>query len=176
MIKKLLTVDKLYLLLLIVILVLVINLSQNRYMAIVEARQSLQQTQQALTAEQLQLSKLQELEREGPRFLQRLALFDNLIPKKSSEGEIELYLNELAYLSGLHQFNVRFNVVNNFNDYLELPLSISMEGSFHNILQFIQALRQGGRVFRVDSLEMYVVNSDSGRLIGNIQVSTFYRN
>ncbi len=167
--------DKLYVLLLIIMLGLTIFLSLNRYHAIAEARESLQLAEQTLSLEHIQLRQLLDLKDEGPRLQQRLELFNILFPEKSTPFEIELYLYELAYLSGLTQFDVRFEVIENFDDYEELPLSLSLESSFHNLLQFMEALKQGERVFRVDSLDLYPVNSGSGRLNGYIKLSTFCR-
>lgn len=176
MIKKYLTPERLALLLLAVLVLLLVYYTFNRFHAVAEARENVEAAQQALDAEKQQLLQLRELEQQGPRLLQQLELFDQLIPEEHREHEVEYYLYQLAYLHGLSGFAVSFESEESFEEYREIYLLVSFESNYFGVVDFIKALKQGKRLFRLDTIELYPLDTAGSKLGAQLRLTTFSRN
>jgi len=164
--------EKFPLLLMIIVLLSFLLLSLNRFVSLKTMRERLQLEEQALAKEQEQLLLLRQLEKEGPRFLQRLELLDNLIPEKTTEYQLVRELQKIASISGIHLLQVQFDSELSSDAYMEIPMDLSLEGSFRALLQMLRTLKEGERAFRVDKIE--ITGEESG-IRANLRVSAFYR-
>ena len=138
-------------------------------------RERLQLEKQALAKEQERLLLLRRLEEEGPLFLQRLELFDNLIPEGTAGYELVRHLQKEASLSGVSLLQVKFESEKSSSSYTEIFLDLSLEGSFQALLRMLHALREGERAFRVDQMEFVPAGEETSVLRAALKVSTFYR-
>ncbi len=156
----------------IIVLLSFLLLSLNRFVSLKTMREKLRLEEQALVKEQKQLLLLRQLEEEGPSFLQRLELFDNLIPEKTAEYQMVSHLQKIASVSGIHLLQVQFDTEISSDAYMEIPMDLSLKGSFRALLQMLHTLREGERAFRVDKIE--ITGEESGIRV-NLRVSAFYR-
>ena len=111
-----------------------------------------QQEQQALAEAQAYLELLEELRDNAPAYRKRLALYREMIPAAAGEDALLSHIYSMAGDCGLKVVEVRFSGRNAGDSYFDMPLVINMEGDYRGILQMLNKLRFGGRLFRVDHL------------------------
>ena len=166
--------DKWPYLLLILMLFLFLFLSHSRLASLSALRENLQLEEQALEREKEHLVILRQLAGEGPGFRQRLDFFEGLIP-----GEMAIYqqirqLQKISALSGIRLLQVDFGDEEHAGDYVELPLELSLEGSFGAVQKMLQTMREGRQAFRVDAFDISA--GQENPLLGIVlKASVFYR-
>ena len=121
-----------------------------------------QQEQQALAEAQAYLERLEELRNNAPDYRERLALYREMIPGVAGEDALLRHIHSLAGDCDLKVVEFRFNGRNARDSYTAMPLVMIMEGSYRGVLQMLNKLRFGGRLFRVDHLFVAGGQGDSG--------------
>lgn len=165
--------EKLPFFILAIMLLLFLLLSFNRVASLNTLRESLQLQEQALMKEQERLLLLRQLEKEGPHFTERLELFENLIPEETTRYQLMQHLQKIATLNGIRLLQVSFNDEKPTDAYVEIPLELSLEGSFQALLKLLRTMREGERAFRVDNIEIYTMQENTMLSIV-IKVSMFF--
>ncbi|MEW5922002.1 MAG: type 4a pilus biogenesis protein PilO [Bacillota bacterium] len=167
--------DKLSVILLIILVVLSLYLSLNRYSSLGEVRERLRLEQQALARDEAKLRLLLELREKGPLFLEQLEHFNNLIPEEANVHHLLPYLQRTAFLNQASLLQVHFVEEKASGDYVELPLTLSFEGSFHELLKLLRSLREGERAVRIDSIRLVQGGEALAHLRAELNASVFYR-
>lgn len=172
--KKILSPEKITLYLLILMLFLIVIFAGGQLAALGERRAALKLEKEALAAEQAHLHYLEGLAAESPQLGRQLEISQRLIPERASAHELFVYLHEIAYFSGMQQVQVDFAEELPHTGYVELPLSLTLTGTYQALLQLLQALREGERAFRLDDLQISAVE-DQALLEVELTLSAFYR-
>lgn len=143
---------------------------------------SLRETKKAVSAEKLaivnaerQLQLLQELREMGPAFTQRLAYVENLVPAQPAEGDIIAYLEKLAQRAGTRLVQLRFERRVAAGGYTEMPLLLTFEGRFHEVMDLLTALKTGRRAVRLDAVKLGQGRDELPNIRVDIAACAFYR-
>jgi Tfp pilus assembly protein PilO len=172
--KKILSPEKITLYLLILMLFLIVIFAGRQLVALGERRETLRLEKEALAADHTQLLFLERLAAESPRLRQHLELSQGLIPQRTSAHELFVYLHEMAYFSGMQQIQVDFAEEVPHPEYVEIPLSLSLTGTYQDLLRLLRTLREGERAFRLDNLQITAAE-DQTLLEVELTLSAFYR-
>jgi Tfp pilus assembly protein PilO len=143
--------------------------------AIREARAALAAEQAAIARLRAELRTKQELLAELPLWEARLAAGQRAVPVPPGEGALLGHLQNAAYRSGAHGLQVRFGSRKPGEEYTEMPLTITFEGSYHGLLSFLDELGSGERAVRVDGISVRTGEAAAARIRVEIQASAFHR-
>lgn len=160
--------------LLILMLILIIIFAGRQLPALGDARETLKLEEEALAADQAYLLFLERLAAESPQLRRHLEISSRLVPEKASAHELFIYLHEIAYFSGIQEVRVDFAEEVHHAEHVEIPLSLSLTGTYHALLQLLHALREGERAFRLDNLQISAAEG-LALLEVELNMSAFYR-
>ncbi len=166
--------DKMPYLLLIVMLIVFLLLCHNRLASLNATRENLLLQEKALAREEEHLLTLRQLEEEGPGFQLRLERFENLIPEEMAGCRQISSLQKITALSGMRLLQADFGDEKAGDGYVEVPLELSLEGSFGAVQKLLLSMREGKRAFRIDDLQI-IGGQESVPLSVVLKAGTFYR-
>lgn len=173
--KKRAPQEMLYLLIGVVALVLVVFLLFNQW-------RSYSQVQEDIAAEQSQVQLLEahietllQLKAQEDEFRRHLALLEELMPEEPAEEQFINYIQGIADEYGAKLTQVRFGERIPSEDYAEMPLELSIEGSYHQLLAFLDSLRHGTRAVRVDDVRAGQGREELPQIRVDLSARAFYR-
>jgi Tfp pilus assembly protein PilO len=106
------------------------------------------------------LSELQTLSRQGSSLMDYVNTCKVLMPDKPDESGLIAYIQGVAGNSSSVLLQIKFNERVKANNYITMPLTITFEGKYVDLVSFLKGLRGGSRAVRVDGIN--IANSDPG--------------
>jgi len=105
----------------------------------------------------------------APEYREFIRQFRVLIPEQPEEDSIFRYFGHLAVDYDLRLVNLNFGErdPNPDQNYISMPLAITMEGNYTSLIRFLNHLYSGQRAIRVDDVSI----SPTGETPANISIS-----
>ena len=122
----------------------------NQYNNLQDARAAVQEEKEAIARAEARLAHLQNLKENEAELRAQLAYLEGLIPETPSEDGLLNYIQSAANFSGIRFVQVRFQPRTAQEKYVEMPLTITFEGRFRELLTLLEVLRIGDRIVNVE--------------------------
>ena len=164
------------LLLVITSLLLVLGMALNvmQWKTLQTEKVRVEDEQQQLGLAQSRLLGMMSLEKNKDELNADYELVVGLLPSLPSEDGIIRDIQSGADLSGMHFVFIRFGERILGEGYMEMPVNLSFEGNYHQVLHFLDYLQVYERAMRIDELRLDQSNSDDGKMMVSIVASAFY--
>lgn len=139
---------------------------------------NLQDLRESLEEEKIILAEARDtLERRiayrenAPEYRERVRVLDLMMPETAQEEQILRYFHYLAeeHELNVQQINFGAGVPNEEQGYVSLPLSVTLEGRFINMIDLFAHLYRGSRAVRVDNISITLAPNPN--LPANIRAS-----
>ncbi len=143
--------------------------------AVREAREALAAERRAVVQMEERRRYLLELQKNIPAWKQYVDAHLSLIPAGPEENTLLIELHEMAFLAGVHDFQVGFGEPVARPGYTEIPLTLRFEGSYRSTLRFLDELRYGVRAIRVDKVNLVSGGAGPSGLKAEITAAAFHR-
>jgi Tfp pilus assembly protein PilO len=122
----------------------------NQYNNLQDARAAVQAEKEAITRAEARLAHLQNLKANEVELRAQLAYLEGLVPEKPSEDDLMNYIQSAANYAGIRFVQVRFQPRIVQEKFVEMPLTITFEGRFRELLTLLEVLRIGDRIVNVE--------------------------
>lgn len=164
------------LLLVITSLLLVLGIALNfmQWNTLRDEKIRVEEAQQELDLAQSRLLAMMALEKNKDRLNADYDVVMGLLPSSPSEDGIIRDIQSGADLSGMHFVFIRFGERVKGEGYEEMPVSLSFEGKYHQVLHFLDYLQVYERAVRIDELRVDQSSSDAEKMMVSIVASAFY--
>lgn len=139
-----------------------------------ETRTKVEEEEMAVLAAQTRLNRLLEHRERASEYEQRLAFADRMVPRQPGEDNILRYIHRLADDNDLRAVEIRFDSRTEMEGYTEMPLSVTVEGSFQNTRSMLRQLYNGDRAIRVDNINVNRTGEADSVLRITISANAFY--
>lgn len=156
---------------LVVLLLAGLFLNLNQWNGLQQERVRLEEQEQLLAAAQVRLAGLQALAKQGAKLANDLEIMEQLLPATAQEDVLLLDLQAGADIAAMRLTQIRFAERLSQEGLVEMPLGILLEGSYHQLLHFLDYLLVYERAVRLD--ELMLSQRPDGMTI-NIRASAFY--
>ncbi len=126
----------------------------GQYGRLQEARTTVNEERQALELAEARLARLEDLKEEEDVLRARAAFAEGLIPEQPSEDVLLNYLQAAANQSGIRFVQIRFQDRVQEERFVEMPLTMTFEGRYQELLSLLQKLRNGSRLVNVENVRI----------------------
>lgn len=123
------------------------------------------------------LERRLEYQANAAQYRQKAELFAQRFPNEPAEDELLRYFNQVADQLGFIIQEVRFDgrVSNDDPSYVRMPMVISFEGSFQDMIKLLDFLEHGNRAFRVDDIRISLTGTPQSAIRVVMSINAFYR-
>lgn len=138
----------------------------------------------SIEAEKLTLAQAEALlqqrldyQANAPFYREKAAKYQAMIPEQPQEEEILRSLRLIAEEYDLSVQEIRFDarVPNIESGFVQMPLVVTVEGSYSGLIQMLDHLQWGGRAYRIDQINITLTGTDQGGIRAVLTASVFYR-
>jgi Tfp pilus assembly protein PilO len=126
----------------------------SQYGKLQDARAAVAAEKQAIAAAQAKLAHLQALKANEVELRAQLAYMEKLIPSEPAEDQLLIYLQSAAKFAGIRLVQVRFQSRVVTEKYVEMPLTLTFEGRYTELLSLLNTLRNGSRLINVENVRI----------------------
>ena len=131
----------------------------------------------ALAQAEAMLQQRLDYQANAPEYREKAAKYQAMIPDQPQEEEILRSLRLIAEEYDLNVQEIRFDarVPDEENGFVQMPMVITIEGSYSNLIQLLDHLQWSGRAYRVDQVSISLAGAAQGGIIAVLTASVFYR-
>ena len=130
--------------------------TQDEIASIVTQSEQLQDEIRKAERNQDKLKKLEEEKANNEKILEDLK---GILPEKKEVSQILRKIQAIASNARLKTSTFTFNAESNREIYLEWPISISLEGNYHNLGIFFDQVSRLKKIFNIDGLSITPLSS-----------------
>ncbi|MCW2277272.1 type 4a pilus biogenesis protein PilO [Heliophilum fasciatum] len=156
----------------IIALFLFVGLIYYQYTALAEAKAEESKEQKMYTQVQSQVREYIQQKELFESNQQKAALYDQLMPKQADEPQLLTVIQHQVTISGMELTRINFAPRINQDGYTEMPFTLSIKGSYNNLIELTDQLRQSKRALRIDSIN--VNQEGQSDIRAEIKASAFY--
>jgi len=140
-------------------------------------RASIADEELALAQAEALLQQRLDYQANAPEYREKAAKYQIMIPDQPREEEILRSLRLIAEEYDLNVQEIRFDarVPNEESGFVQMPLLITVEGSYGSLIQMLDHLQWSGRVYRVDQVSISLAGAAQGGIRAVLTASVFYR-
>ncbi|KAB2951314.1 type 4a pilus biogenesis protein PilO [Heliorestis acidaminivorans] len=138
------------------------------------AREAVREEQQQLNQAKVRLQELVAIKANVDIMENNLAYLERRLPFQPRQDDIIKVLHSTAGQSGTHLTNLRFGNEASKDGYVEMPLTLSYEGRYHDVIALLQRFDQAERAFRVEEIKLSKGRGDFPELKADITAKAFY--
>ncbi len=104
------------------------------------------------------LQKMKDAETRSAGLESQITILQKLIPEEPGQNHFLVWIHQISTEASLKLSNVSFGETVKKEGYAEMPVSLSVQGSFKSLLKFLSNLMYNERLVRVDDIDL----TDSG--------------
>ncbi|MFO7951748.1 MAG: type 4a pilus biogenesis protein PilO [Bacillota bacterium] len=143
--------------------------------ALTELREEIEEEKAALDAAQATLDRRLEHQQRADKYEERLDYALSKMPAKPEEEELLRYIHRLVGEYDLRAVEISFGDRSEDDEgFMNMPLTIILEGRYNGIRRLFNDLYGGDRLFRIDSFDLSPAGENGTALQVNISAYTFY--
>ncbi len=103
--------------------------------------------------------------------------YQNMVPDQPREEEILRSLRLIAEEYDLKVLEVRFEarVPNEESGFVQMPMVMTIEGTYSSLVQLLDHLQWSGRAYRIDQVDISLAGAVQGSIRAVLTASAFYR-
>ena len=144
-----------------------------QYKNFVWAQAQLQQEEVLLAEDEVKLAALKVLQQRTEQLAKEQETLLGQLPLTAKEEQFLVYMQSAADLSGMDLIQVRFAERIEGEGYTEMPLEMTLAGTYHQLLDLLAYLEVYERAVRLQDLRAEKV-SEEERLMVILNASIFY--
>lgn len=140
-----------------------------------EANSAIENEEQIYEENEKKLARLEALLLIEDELRHYFDALNKLLPKQADEAGLIQHINRLAEADGLDVAMIDFGdrvVNNNLN---EMPMSLSLKGSFPQLVSFMKNVANGERLIRIDQIDIRHEEATADGIIIDMEAVAFYR-
>lgn len=126
----------------------------------------------SIAEQQVLLQKMRLDEARADEMAEQLSTIQKMIPAQAGQNQFLLLVQQLSQDASLQLLNVSFGAQVIGEEFVVMPVDISLQGGFKGFLRLLSALMYGERLVRVDDIDLM---DDAGKLSITIKASLFYQ-
>jgi Tfp pilus assembly protein PilO len=140
-------------------------------------RASIADEELALAQAEALLQQRLDYQANAPEYREKAAKYQTMIPDQPREEEILRSLRLIAEEYDLNLQEIRFDAraPNTESGFVQMPLVITVEGSYSGLIQLLDHLQWSGRAYRVDQVNISLAGTAQGGVRAVLTASVFYR-
>ena len=158
----------------VIALLLVCFLIYNQVNTLKSARAELAANRDSLAQAQERLQMLLQLKEKSAELQQQLEQIAQALPDQSEENNPIEKINSFFAQAGVDLLQISFKDSVDQKDYIEIPLNLTCQGSFNELLYLINNIQNGIRAIRINSIKLSKNSQDPTSLKADLSVSVFY--
>ena len=153
------------------LLVLAIAMTVLQFTNLQDLREQVAEEEMALNEARALLSRRLQHRDNAPEYEERIVILQALIPDAPQEEQVLRYFDYLAreYDLNVQQISFGGRVENEEAGFTRMPLSITIEGRYQKLIDFLEHVYDGDRAVRVDNVGISLAESPEQR--ANIRIS-----
>ncbi|MDO9574725.1 MAG: type 4a pilus biogenesis protein PilO [Candidatus Contubernalis sp.] len=124
---------------------------------------------------ELKLEHLQDLKERSYLYYEQLDSLKKMIPNEAEESWILDYLERVSIKSGTKLNLTKFSQRISKSGCTEIPLIITLQGSYSSLTAFLEMIEQGERAFRIDGIKINKDEESSSSIKAEVFVTAFHR-
>ncbi|SHE61218.1 type IV pilus assembly protein PilO [Desulforamulus putei DSM 12395] len=137
-------------------------------------RQQVTAQQDALQQARLRLQALAQVKGQADRLQQQLSTLQGLLPDRPDEGGLLAEWQGMANDCGLQLLQVQFADYLQQKEYVEMPVTIVLEGQYEGLLAFLMDLQQGTRAVKVKEIKIGKGRQEAPLMRVELTAAVFY--
>jgi type IV pilus assembly protein PilO len=140
-----------------------------------EANSAIENEEQIYEENEKKLARLEALLLIEDELRHYFDALNKLLPKQADEAGLIQHINRLSETAGLDVAMIDFGdrvVNNNLN---EMPMSLSLKGSFPQLVSFMKNVANGERLIRIDQIDIRHEEATADGIIIDMEAVAFYR-
>ena len=140
-----------------------------------EANSAIENEEQIYEKNEEKLARLEALLLIEDELRQSFDALNKLLPRQANEAGLIQHINRLAEADGLDVAMIDFGdrvVNNNLN---EMPMSLSFEGSYPQLVSFMKNVANGERLIRIDQIDIRHEEATADGITIDMEAVAFYR-
>jgi len=154
---------------------LLIFLLCGQFNAYKNARAALEKEKTACRQAQLTLQDLKEAEKQAAVLKDKLEKYQRMLPGEPDEDTLISDLDTCAAEADVNLQQIHFGSRLAKDGYTEMPLDLVLEGRYHDLLTFLEAIQgEGQRAVRIDSIKMSQGREEKTLVRADITASVFF--
>ena len=155
-------------------LVLAGVITYYQFGALKDVRAAVAEERLAVARVQAHLRDLEQTKEQAAQLEQRLKLLESMMPAAPDEDRLIAVMRDYADSSGMELQQVRFKERAAREGYHEMPVEITFEGRYNELLYLLSDLQAGQRALRIDELKVGKGRQELPELKADIIASAFY--
>ncbi|MEW6244734.1 MAG: type 4a pilus biogenesis protein PilO [Bacillota bacterium] len=157
-----------------VVLLSLALLSFRQVRALSDVKARVAEEQVLLSQTRAILEKMREAEKQAVQLESQRMLLDRLLPGEPKEDELMLQLQLWADLADMQLMQVRFGDRVKKEGYLEMPVQITLEGKYHQMLVWLGHAESSERAVRIDEIKVGAARAGPPEMLFTVRASAFY--
>ncbi|CCO08883.1 type 4a pilus biogenesis protein PilO [Desulforamulus hydrothermalis] len=146
----------------------------SRFSTLLAVRQQAADEQDALLQDRLRLQALVQVKGQAARLQQQLSTLQGLLPDRPDEGGLLNEWQGMANDTGLQLLQVQFADYLPQKEYVEMPVTIVLEGQYEGLLAFLAELQQGARAVKVKEIKIGKGRQEAPLMRVELTAGVFY--
>jgi Tfp pilus assembly protein PilO len=141
-----------------------------------DLRQQAEEEQLALDSSRAMLARRQEHRENAPAYRERIAVYEQMVPGEPGEEQILRYFDLLSDEYDIRVIEIRFDnrEINEDPGYVRMPLTVTLEGRYQDLIGLLGHLRDSGRAVRVNDVRITLTQDPPARVRIVLTASAFY--
>jgi len=157
-----------------VVLLSVVLLLFRQVRALSDVKARVAEEQVLLAQTRAILQKMQEAEKQAEQLENQHMLLDRLLPGEPREDELILQLQLWADLADMQLLQIRFGDRVKKEGYIEMPVQVTMEGKYHQMLVWLGHAESSERAVRIDEIKVGAARAGPPKMLFTVRASAFY--
>ncbi len=160
------------------LLIFAIAITVLQFNSLRNLRASIEEEELAVIQARSTVTRRLEHREKAAEYEEKISFLQQLMPDTPQEEQVLRYIDYLAGEHGLDVQQISFGEREENEDagYVRMPLSITIEGRFQNIIDLMEHLYNGERAVRVDNISISLAETPDqpANTRVSISASTFY--
>lgn len=154
---------------------LLLFMSITRAVGLREAKAAVKEKSEAYSLLSDKLTHLKLLKNEEAVLKRKLTVLEKAIPASEKESSLVSLINGLSLDSGIHFVQIQFKESLETGGVVEMPVQLIFNASYNGLVHFLDQIEEGQRLIRLDDIQIFKTDSQTGLLRIEISASAFTR-
>ncbi len=162
--------------LMVAVFLMMLLLISKEFYDLHNAKEVIKQEEVALEQLKSQYEYLTKLKEKAPEYEELLKVYQQKIPDTLPQNELINYVQQIASLSNIQLIQIAYEGRIPAGQYIEIPMTMTLEGSYYSILSFLNNARDGKHLIRIDDLNIGTGQVSTENIRVDIAVKAFTKN
>lgn len=143
--------------------------------ALAQQKVELQKDLEKLAELEREKSKVKDLDSQMKQLEEAISFFENKLPHKSQIHQVLAQVTEIVNMHGLKPKTNKTERIIQHGGYVELPITMELEGSFMSFYQFLLELEKLDRITKIKNFKVKTIKDTPGDISTEFTMSVFFQ-